>query len=84
MIVNAGFQDLRIYEIGANLIWTPVKQLDIGVEAVYRNLETKGRERQEFGQTLTQVGTGNRPDPRFTSEREQDAWEARLRVQREF
>ena len=84
MVVNFGFQDLRIYEAGANLIWSPVKGLDIGVETVYRKLDPKGRERQEFGETLTAQGAGNRPDARFFSVSGQDAWEARLRIQRDF
>ncbi len=81
-VFNFGFSDLRIYEAGVNLIWTPVKQLDIGVEAVYRNMEVKGAGvLPEFGQTLTATGAGNIP---AIAVREQDAWEARLRVQRDF
>jgi hypothetical protein len=61
-----------------------VKGLDIGVETVYRKIDPKGRERREFGETLSAVGAGNRPDPRFFSVADQDAWEARLRIQRDF
>ena len=82
--VNFGFQDLRIYEAGANLIWSPVKGLDIGVEGVYRKLDPKGREREEFGPTNTVNGAGDRRDPRFFSRASEDAWEARLRIQRDF
>jgi hypothetical protein len=83
LIVNAGFQDVRIYEAGANLVWSPVKQLDIGVEAVYRKFETKGLEAPDFGNTNFSTGRGDR-DVRFGSRDDQDAWEARLRVQRDF
>jgi hypothetical protein len=84
VVVNFGFQDLRIYEAGANLIWSPVKGLDIGVEGVYRKLDPKGREREEFGPTNTVNGAGDRRDPRFFSRASEDAWEARLRIQRDF
>ena len=35
-----GYPDLRIFTIVGNLIWSPVKDLDIGVEVVYNNVET--------------------------------------------
>jgi hypothetical protein len=84
LIINAGFNDVRIFEAGANLIWSPVKGLDIGVEGVYRKVDPKGRQPQFFGETLTAVGAGNIADPRFNSVGSQDAWEARLRIQRDF
>jgi hypothetical protein len=83
VIVNAGFVDLRIYEAGANLIWSPVKGLDIGVEGIYRKFETKGNVAPEFGPVNFATGRGDR-DVRFGSRDTQDAWEARLRVQRDF
>jgi len=83
-VVNFGFNDLRIYEAGANLIWSPVKGLDIGVEGVYRRLDPKGRQPEEFGQTIFANGVGNVPSPLFVSRSSQDAWEARLRIQRDF
>ena len=83
-MVAAGFQDVNIFEVGANLIWSPVRNLDIGVEAIYRKLDPKNRERFEFGDPLTTLGTGNRPDPAFFNRDTQDAWEARLRIERGF
>jgi hypothetical protein len=83
LIVNAGFTDLRIYEAGANLVWSPVKQLDIGVEAIYRKFETKGAQAPAFGNTNFATGAGDR-DVRFGSRDNNDAWEARLRIQRDF
>jgi len=83
LIVNAGFTDLRIYEAGANLVWSPVKQLDIGVETIYRKFETKGLTAPAFGNTNLLTGPGDR-DVRFGSRSKEDAWEARLRIQRDF
>jgi len=83
-VVNFGFQDLRIYEAGLNLIWSPVKGLDIGVEGVYRKLDPKGREREEFGPTNFSNGVGDRANPLLASQSSRDAWEARLRIQRDF
>jgi hypothetical protein len=84
VVVNAGFNDTKIWEIGANLIWSPVRNLDIGVEAVYRNVSTDGLVRQEFGG----VGVGtNRPGTAlvpFTAVDDAEALEARLRIQRDF
>jgi hypothetical protein len=61
-----------------------VKGLDIGVEGVYRRLDPKGREREEFGPTIFSNGVGDRADPLLVSRSSRDAWEARLRIQRDF
>ena len=82
LVVNAGFVDLKIIEAGANLIWSPVKGLDIGVEGVYRKFETNGNVAPAFGPTITAGGVGDRNF--FQATDNQDAWEARLRVQRDF
>ena len=81
-VVNQGFSDLRIIEAGANLIWSPVKGLDIGVEGVYRKFETKDNVAPAFGPTITVGGVGDRNF--FQATDSQDVWEARLRVQRDF
>jgi hypothetical protein len=81
-IVNQGFVDLRIIEAGANLIWSPVKGLDIGVEGVYRKFETSGNVAPAFGPTIVSTGVGDRNFGAATDN--QDVWEARLRVQRDF
>jgi Porin subfamily len=82
--VTVGFPDLKIWEAGANLIWTPVKQLDIGVEAVYRNFEADGRTTSRFGgATFGPTGAIVTPaTPRTLGE--DDVIEARLRIQRDF
>jgi hypothetical protein len=54
--------DFTEWRVGSNLIWSPVSGLDIGVEALYSNLNPRGI-----------VGAD-----------EDDAWEGRLRIQRDF
>ena len=81
-VVNTGFSDLRIIEAGANLIWSPVKGLDIGVEGVYRKFETKATSPRPSDRPLTVGGVGDRNF--FQATDSQDVWEARLRVQRDF
>jgi len=40
-VVDAS-SDFREYRLGANLIWQPVAGLDIGVEAIYANVDLRG------------------------------------------
>jgi hypothetical protein len=84
VVVNAGFTDTKIFEIGGNLIWSPVRNLDIGVEAIYRKIETDALVPRGFGG----VGGGaNAPviaNVPFTAVKDADAVEARLRIMREF
>jgi hypothetical protein len=53
--------DITEWRAGANLFWSPVSGLDIGVEAIYANIDVDG------------IDLDN-----------DDRWEARLRVQRDF
>jgi hypothetical protein len=84
VIVNTGFVDTKIFEIGGNLIWTPVRNLDIGVEAIYRKIDLDGLVPRGF------AGTGGgtlAPATAFipaTAIDNSDAFEARLRIQRDF
>jgi hypothetical protein len=68
----AGFGgcDTEWWFIGSNLIWSPVRDLDIGVEVLYRVVDPEGR-----------VAHANRPG-RFLND--DDAFEARFRIQRDF
>ncbi|MBD2746212.1 porin [Microvirga sp. BT688] len=54
--------DFTEWRVGSNLIWSPVSGLDIGVEALYSNLNPRG----------------------ILGEDDDDAWEGRLRIQRDF
>jgi hypothetical protein len=41
-LLTAGGDNAHIYQVGFNLIWTPVKDLIIGGEVVYTNLKLTG------------------------------------------
>jgi hypothetical protein len=59
--VAPGF-DFTEWRAGTNVIWSPVSGLDIGVEALYANVDPRG---PSFGE-------------------DNDTWEGRVRVQRDF
>jgi hypothetical protein len=57
-----GVADFTEWRAGANLFWSPVSGLDIGVEAIYANIDVDNA----------------------VAGIDDDRWEARLRVQRDF
>lgn len=59
------------FRIGTHLVWSPVRGFDIGVEVLYARVDPKGR-----------VIDTNRLNG--ASRGSEDAWEARLRFQRDF
>jgi len=67
---QTGLLDYKEYRIGTNLIWQPVSGLDLGVEAIYVRLDPKGRV------LVPGLNGGSFGDT--------NAWEGRLRVQRDF
>jgi hypothetical protein len=79
--IRLGFVDHEIFELGANLIWTPVKQLDVGLEAVYRRFDADGtvatRLRRVEGRELVTLDN-------FRRDNDDDNLEVRLRIQRDF
>jgi hypothetical protein len=70
---GAAMVDGHEWRIGTNLIWSPVKDFDIGVEVLYTNLDPKGR-LQFTNAAGAFLGTSGN----------QDTIEARLRIQRDF
>jgi hypothetical protein len=36
----AGYPDLELWQVGLNTIWSPVKDLDLGVEILWTNVKT--------------------------------------------
>lgn len=63
-----GILDFNELRAGTNIIWSPVSGLDIGAEVIYARLDPRGRVFLPTGQSL---GSDN-------------AWEGRLRLQRDF
>ena len=81
--LNGNLRDTYMLYAGANLIWSPVKDLDIGVEGIYAQYGvTSGRvlDSQKFTYTAAYVNAGN-PVKTITST---DVFQARFRVQRDF
>lgn len=69
--------NFNVIQVGTRTIWSPVANLDIGVEVLYSRLD------QNFvGNWLTTPG-GGRPAGLYTA-RDQDTWSGMLRFQRNF
>jgi hypothetical protein len=75
---TTGLVDFDEYRVGANLIWTPVKEFQIGVEALYIRVDP----RQRVAVPLT-TAAGD-PTGTFRATGSEDIWEGRLRIQRDF
>jgi len=71
---NFGFVDISELKIGTNVIWSPIKNFDIGVEVLYSRLDPKGR-------VLDNNNGANYLNKTLSSD---DSWQGRLRVQRDF
>jgi hypothetical protein len=70
-----GFLDTREYRLEASAIWSPAKDLDIGVDVLYQNIDPKGR---VIG---VESGAGGTLLRSFD---DQDIVIGRMRVQRDF
>lgn len=68
---NVGFVDASEWRVGTNVIWSPIKNFDIGVEVLYTRLDPKGR--------VVDLNSGD-----FKTVSSDDSWQGRLRVQRDF
>ena len=63
-------------QIGTRTIWSPVRNLDIGVEVLYTKLD------QNFG-TWALGSSGSRTNGNYLAA-DQDTWSGTLRFQRNF
>ncbi|MBF9235542.1 porin [Microvirga alba] len=68
--ITTGLADATEWRVGTNVFWQPVSGFDIGVEALYVNLDPRGRQLLVPGTNITKSSD--------------HAWEGRLRVQRDF
>lgn len=66
--------ELKEWKAGANIIWSPVRNLDIGLEGIYTNAE--------YDYTNWVSAGGVRTSNNWTDE--EKSWEVRLRIQRDF
>lgn len=69
--LNANYRDFQVWKAGTALIWSPVRNFDIGVEVLYGRLE-----RSRFN-----VVDYNQP---YYVKRSEDQIQTRLRLQRDF
>ena len=85
--LSTTLRDYSISTVGANLIWSPVRDLDIGVEAVYQRVDLKngrtGDGNKGFFSTGVVGPTGTVFLPNKTVSFD-DVFLTRLRVQRDF
>ena len=61
--------DIRFWQVGVNTIWSPVRNLDLGLEVVYSNLRSR-----DNGSGLTPVALRG----------DRDSWTGTFRIQRNF
>ena len=72
---NYGFVDATEWKVGTNVIWSPIKNFDIGVEVLYSRLDPKGR--------VLSINNGRDYYNGKTISAD-DSWQGRLRIQRDF
>jgi hypothetical protein len=65
---TAGLVDFNEWRLGTNLVWQPVSDLDLAAEVMYVRLDPRGRVILPTGES---IGSDS-------------AWEARLKLQRDF
>jgi hypothetical protein len=91
-LTTTGFlRDWNMINAAANLIWSPVRDLDIGVEVTYDRIRLSGAPVSDLnkcgGVAVFAAGTFGVGTPAiacpFTTKSE-DEWRARLRIQRDF
>jgi hypothetical protein len=78
-IFSSVFKDYSQIYVGSNLIWSPVRDLDIGVEGVYQRIETLGG---VSNGRVYDLNKGGAATGRVTSADDQVL--VRMRVQRDF
>jgi hypothetical protein len=76
-LLSAGADNAKVWDIGFNTFWSPVKQLDLGAEVVYTNLQLSGGFPLAAATTLPNGAKG--PTPANSND-----WRGRLRVQMTF
>jgi len=74
---NYGANDTTVWQVGTNVIWSPVAGLDIGAEVGYINVDN-GRQPYAF-YADTNAGVSG-----FTTKSSADRFYGRFRIQREF
>ena len=68
---KSGFGNAKMWSAGTNLIWSPAKDLDIGLETAYHNMKQDVRYTLASSTNIVKQETDNN-------------WIARFRVERKF
>lgn len=71
---SVGLADFNELRLGSNIIWSPVSGLDLGLEIMYAKIDPRG-------DVFVPSGIAGLPG---TVQSSSNAWEGRLRVQRDF
>ena len=89
---SGNVHDWTMINAAVNLIWSPVRDLDIGVEVSYDRIKLSGGSVSDLNKcaglgvipagVIAPVAAGAQACP-FTTSKE-DEWRARLRIQRDF
>jgi hypothetical protein len=74
---NYGPNDTKVWQIGTNLIWSPVAGLDIGAEVGYINVDNGRQPYAYYSDSVAGVSG-------FTTKSSADRYYGRFRIQREF
>ncbi|QCI68956.1 hypothetical protein [Phreatobacter stygius] len=70
---GVGLSDIKYWNVGVNTIWSPVRNLDLGLEVVYHNINA----RTQAGGVPAITGGG-------VARGQEGAWVGTFRVQRNF
>ncbi len=84
--LDARLRDYSVSVVGANLIWSPIRDLDIGLETIYTRVDLRGGGRvADLTQGTQYLNSGgiNYGVPGKTVKYD-DVWSMRMRVQRDF
>jgi len=70
----------NVWSVGSRTIWNPVKNLDVGLEVMYAQVNTNQDRslRYAFG------GAGGRPGPLLYQPSDEGVWSSLIRIQRNF
>ena len=91
-LYSAALRDTSQFVVGANLIWSPVKDLDIGVEGLYNRVDLKGGavidQNKAPGASAAGINAAGLPINAaglvLPTAKSADTFNIRMRVQRDF
>ena len=76
LLLSASTADAALWDLGFNLVWSPVKSLDIGAEILYTNLQLSGAK--------LATGTVSPTGATIPTPANSNDWRGRVRIQMTF